>query len=155
MIMTKQEFIKSFLPEEIEDVTYAQIDLDVTDLSIADILRNLNRTYPKNTRNRNSIASGQLAVGLLCKTESLDPLLGLFLILTNEENSIEIVSRNYIVISIPENKITSNDDIKEVLDKITLYLVKSFKDSLKNFNEFYIKYIYDLYEYEAEELDNV
>lgn len=146
MIMTKTDFIKSFLPEKITDVSYAQVDMDVTDLSIADILRNANKTYPVNTRSRNSIASGQLAIGILCKTETLDPLLGLLLVITDDENVIEIVSRNYIVISIPESKISNDEEIAEVIEKITVYLLKSFKDSIQDFHGFYVKYLYDAYE---------
>lgn len=151
MLMTKHEFIKSFLPEKIEDVIYAQMDLDITDLSIADILRNLNRTYPKNTRNRNRISSGSLAVGILCKTESLDPLQGLLIILTDDSNIVEIVSQNYIIVSIPESYIEDNDEIKLALDKISLYLAKEFGNSIKDFNEFYVKYFYDPYEMESDE----
>lgn len=151
MIITKQDFIKSFLPDKIEDVIYAQINLDVTDLSLADILRNLHAAYPKNSRNRNRIASGQLAVGILCQTETLDPLKGLLIILTDDDNVIEIVSKNYIVISIPEYRIAKDDEIAEVVEKITLYLWKSFKESIKDFNEFYVRYVYDAYEMELAE----
>lgn len=150
MIISKQDFIKSFLPEKIEDVIYAQINLDVTDLSLADILRNLNAAYPKNSRNRNRIASGHLAVGILCQTETLDPLKGLLIILTDDDNIIEIVSKNYIVISVPEHRIVSNDEISEIIGKITVYLWKSFKDTIKDFHEFYAKYVYDEYEMELE-----
>ena len=40
MTTTKQEFVKTFLPESVRDISFAQIDLDITDLSLADVLRN-------------------------------------------------------------------------------------------------------------------
>lgn len=143
MIESKQEFIKTFLPYDIEDINYAQIDLDVSDLSIADILRNVNTTFPKNSRNRNKIASGNLAIAILCKSELLYPMDGLLLIISNDESKIELVSKNYIVLVISEDKITNDDDIKEVVDHITKYIVSQFKDSLEDFNKFYVKFIYD------------
>ena len=36
MIESKQEFIKTFLPYDIEDINYAQIDLDVSNLTDGD-----------------------------------------------------------------------------------------------------------------------
>lgn len=150
MVANKHDFLRTFLSDEVEDIDYVQIDLDITDLSIADIMRNINGAFPKNTRSRNSISSGKLAVAVLCKSESLDPLSGLLLIFTGEDTEIEIVSKNYIVIGISESKITTEEDIKIVIDNITKYLVSNFKESLKDFNEFYVKYVYDPYELELE-----
>ena len=146
---TKQEFVKKFLPDSVENINFVQIDLDISDLSISDILRNVNRTFPKNSRTRNMIASGTYAVGILCKSELLYPLSGLLLIITGGDNKIEIVSRNYIVIGVQEDMITNDDNIKRVIDGITRYLIESFKDSFDAFNEFYVKYVYDQYEMEA------
>jgi len=146
---TKQEFVKKFLPDSVENINFVQIDLDISDLSISDILRNVNRTFPKNSRIRNMIASGTYAVGILCKSELLYPLSGLLLIITGGDNKIEIVSRNYIVIGVQEDMITNDDNIKRVIDGITRYLIESFKDSFDAFNEFYVKYVYDQYEMEA------
>ena len=74
MIQSKEEFIKSFLPDEVEKIELTQINMDITDLGLADILRNLNKLYPYNTRSRNAIISGKTVVGVLCRTDTLSPL---------------------------------------------------------------------------------
>ena len=153
MTTSKQEFIKTFLPDSVESVNFAQIDLDISDLSLADVMRNANKTFPKNSRIRNAIASGHHAVGILCKTELLYPISGILLIITGNDTEIEIVSRNYIVISVQEDSITNDDDIKTILDDITKYIVSSFKDSIEKFEEFYVKFIYDAYEMECDSSD--
>ena len=149
--VSKQEFVKTFLPPRVNNINFAQIDLDISDLSIADILRNVNKTFPQNTRLRNAIASGTHAVGILCKTELLDPLSGLLLIITGNDTVIELVSRNYIVISIQEDLITDDDAIKHAIEGITKYIITSFKDSIAKFTDFYAKYVYDEYEMEYDE----
>lgn len=154
MTTTKQEFVKTFLPESVRNISFAQIDLDITDLSLADVLRNVNRTFPENSRTRNAIISGQFAVGILCKTELLYPLSGILLIVTGDDIEIEIVSKNYVVIGVSEDRIKTNDDIRHVLDSITKYLIVSFRNSILKFNEFYSKFVYDPYELEVEELDD-
>lgn len=150
-ITTKQEFIKTFLPPTVKNISFAQIDMDISDLSLADILRNVNTSFPKNGRDRNAIASGHFAVGILCKTELLEPLNGLLLIITGNDTEIEIVSRNYVVISVQEDRITTNDSVKEIIDSITKYIISSFKDSIEKFNEFYIKFVYDEFEMESDD----
>ena len=143
MTTTKQEFIRSFLPESVKDISFAQIDLDITDLSLGDILRNVNRTFPQNTRNRNAMKSGQFAVGILCKTELLYPISGLLLIITSEDVDIEIISKNYIVIAVPEDRIVKDEFIASVLDSITRYIILNFRDCIGNLAEFYAKFVYD------------
>lgn len=143
MIRNKQEFLQAFLPEEIEDIHYAQIDLDANDLSIADILRNVNTTFPKNSRNRNRIVNGTLAVAILCKSELLDPLSGLLLLISGDDTEIELVSKNYIIVTVSESRIENDLDIKDAIDHITKYVISEFKNSLEDFNSFYAKYIYD------------
>lgn len=150
MITNKEEFLRTFLNNEVEDINYVQIDLDITDLSIADIMRNINSTFPINTRSRNAIVSGKLAVAVLCKSEKLDPLSGVLLIIAGDDTNIEIVSKNYIVIGVSESRIVNDDEIKNVVDSITKYLINNFSDTLKDFNEFYVKYVYDPYEMEAD-----
>lgn len=154
MTTTKQEFVRTFLPESVRDISFAQIDLDITDLSLADVLRNVNRTFPENSRTRNAMVSGQFAVGVLCKTELLYPISGILLIVTGDDAEIEIVSKNYVVIGVSEDRIKTNDDIHHVLDSITKYLIVSFRNSILKFNEFYSKFVYDAYEMEAEELED-
>jgi hypothetical protein len=153
MTTSKEEFIRTFLPKEVEAINFAQIDLDITDLSIADVLRNINRTFPKNTRIRNSIESGQHAVGVLCKTELLYPIAGIFLIVTGNDVEIEIVAKNYIVIGIQEELITDDEGIQRIIDSITRYIVTSFHNSIAKFNDFYAKFVYDPTEMEFEDDD--
>jgi len=148
MTTTKEEFIKTFLPESIVNIRFAQIDLDISDLSIADVLRNVHKTFPINTRDRNNMASGTMAVGILCKTELLEPMSGLLIIVTTEDVPIEVISKNYIVVSVPESRIAKDDDIKDIIDGITKYLIREFKDSFEEFNNFFTKFVYDEYELE-------
>ena len=150
MTTTKQDFVRTFLPETVQDISFAQIDLDITDLSLADILRNINKTYPKNTRIRNAIASGFYAVGVLCKTELLYPVSGILLIVTGDDVEIEITAKNYIVIGVPQDLITNDEDIKHVIDGITKYIIVEFRNSIAKFNDFYAKFVYDMYEMEDE-----
>ena len=147
---SKQEFVKTFLPETIENINFAQIDMDITDLSLADVLRNVNKSFPLNTRIRNAIKSGTHAIGVLCKTELLYPISGLLLIVTGDSIDIEIISKNYIVISVQEDDITDDDKINHILEGITKYIILEFKDTIAKFREFYAKFIYDAYEMEAE-----
>ena len=154
MITSKHDFVRTFLPECVKDINFAQIDMDITDLALADILRNVNKTFPKNSKIRNLIKSGHHAVGILCRTELLYPLSGLLLIVTGNDTELEIVSRNYIVIGIQEDRITNDDDIKDILDGITRYIIKEFKETIPQFNEFYAKFVYDAYELESEEYED-
>lgn len=151
MVTNKKEFIKTFLPDNIEDISFAQIDMDITDLSISDVLRNVNNTYKQNTRIRNAIISGRVAVGVLCKSELLYPISGVMIIISNGESDINIVSKNYIVIGISEERIRSDEEIKLVLDDITRYIISEFKHSIAKFDEFYIKFVYDPFEEELED----
>lgn len=154
MTTSKQEFIKTFLPDTIESINFAQIDMDISDLSISDILRNANKTFPKNSKIRNAIASGHHAIGILCKSELLYPMSGLLLIITGDDTQIEIVSKNYIVISVQEDRITNDDDIKDIINGITKYIITSFKDSIVKFEEFYAKFVYDPYEMESDDYED-
>lgn len=145
MIGTKEEFLKTFLPESVKEIIFTQINLDITDLSLADILRNIDSTYPKNTRKRNAIASGTMAIGVLCKTETLDPMQGIFILIGGGDLNIQIVSKRYIVLYVHESKITSDRLINGAIQKITDALVEIFKDDIDNLGEFYRKFIYDPY----------
>jgi len=143
MIYDKREFIREFLNDKIEEITFAQIDLDISDLSISDILRNINNTYPSNSRCRNQISSGQLAVAVLCKSEFMYPLKGLLIIVANTDKPIEIVSKDYIVMSVSDEDIKTDDEIVYIIRDLTTYLIENFKEVFENFEEFYVKYIYN------------
>lgn len=153
MVTKKEEFVRTFLPDKIEDIIFAQIDLDITDLSLSDVLRNINDVYPKNSRTRNALISGRIAIGVLCKSELLYPISGILIIVSNGEADIEIVSRNYIVIGISEDRIRTDEEIKYVLDDLTRYIITEFKHSIAKFNDFYVKFVYDPYEQEMEDGD--
>lgn len=144
MSMSKEDFMDMYLPETITSCDFVKISLDETDLSIADILRNLNKTLPVGTRKRNAIAKGNYAVFVLCQSKLISPLDGLLLILTTNDISVEVISRNYVVMSIPEDKITNDLEIKLMIDNITTYMIRNFHNCLYDFNAFYCKYIYDM-----------
>ena len=146
MTCTKKEFLETFLPESVQEINFAQVNLDITDLSISDILRNVNATYPQNSRRRNAIASGFMAVGILCKTETLEPMQGVFLLIGGGNLEIELVSKRYIVIFVDESKLNNDRDIQKTVEKITNALVRIFKDDIDNLGDFYRKFIYDPYE---------
>lgn len=150
MIESKEQFLSTFMPEKVTQIQCAQINLDITDLSLADVLRNLNRAFPVNTRLRNAISSGTMIAAVLCKTETLDPLNGIFLILASEDIDFELISKNYIVLTVSESRINDDENIMILIDKITKYLVKNFKNSLADLTTFYTKFIYDPMEMEAE-----
>lgn len=149
MVENKVDFLKSFLPETVKDIDYTQINLDVTDLSLSDILRNLNKLYPPNSKNRNAIESGEMALGVLCKTETLDPYSGVFLIICQKDLDIRIASKNYIVLCISEQRIRTEVSLAELMDDIAGFLIKSYYESMRNLPDFYRKFVYnesELYE---------
>ena len=141
----KIDFIQTFLPESVEDIRYTMINLDVTDLGIADLLRNINASFPAGRRERNAITSGLFALCIKCKCELLEPLSGLIILITNGEKNLDapIVTKDYIVITIDELKIRDDEGIADLMDKISRYLVKEFKYILADFNTFFVKYVYD------------
>lgn len=151
MISSKADFIRTFMPESVVSVECAQINLDITDLTLGDILRNLNKTYTPNSRARNAIISGSMVAAVLCKTETLDPLTGLFIILSNDSLEFQMVSRNYIVVCISENNITDDEKIVGTIERITKYIAKNFKSSLADLHGFYSRFIYDPTELEMED----
>ena len=143
MIASKKDFITTFLDDKIEDVSFVQIDMDISDLSIGDILRNINQTFPQNSRSRNKIINGEFAVAVLCRSELLEPLNGLLIIVASDGTNIEIVSKNHIVISVSESKICTDPDIVGVIDGIEKYIIKMFKNTLREFTSFFVKFVYD------------
>ena len=143
MVYNKQEFIKTYLNDKIEEISFAQIDLDISDLSVSDILRNINTTYPANTRCRNQISSGQLAVAVLCKSEFMYPMKGLLIIVVNSDKPIELISKDYIVMTVSDDDITSDESIVNIIKGLTDYLIENFQNVFENFQEFYLRYVYD------------
>lgn len=149
MSTQKDEFLKSFLPDSIRDLDYTQINLDITDLSLSDILRNVNKLYPQNTRSRMAIEGGELAIGIMCKTDTIDPYNGVFLLVCGKGIEINITSCNYIVLSISEDRIKTEDGLLDLMTDITGYLITNFSSEMSNLPDFYRKFIYnetELYE---------
>lgn len=143
MIQSKEDFIKSFLPDQVENIELTQINMDATDLGLADILRNLNEIYPINTRTRNAMQSGSMVVGVLCKTTTLDPMQGLFILVSADNLEFELVSTNYIIICISEKTIQKAESINNAIFNLTEYLILNYKDVIPNLADFYRKFIYD------------
>lgn len=143
MISSKEEFLRSFLPKTVRNIEYTQINIDTSDLSISDVLRNLNKIYPRNSKNRNEIESGSLVVGVLCRTETLYPYKGLFLLLTSDTITTNIASSDYIVMCISESRIISEDNINMLIDDITKHLIENYHEVLRDFSDFYRKYVYN------------
>ena len=143
MVYDKKDFIREFLPDSIQDVSYAQIDLDISDMSISDILRNINRTYPKNSKCRNQISSGQLAVAVMCKSEYMYPLRGLLILVANTSRPVELVSKDYIIMTVSDDDISKEENIIHIISAFTKYLIDNFANVFDQFQEFYVKYVYD------------
>ena len=108
-----------------------------------DILRNINTTYPANTRCRNQISSGQLAVAVLCKSEFMYPMKGLLIIVVNSDKPIELISKDYIVMTVSDDDITNDETIVNIIKGLTDYLIENFQNVFENFKEFYLRYVYD------------
>lgn len=145
MIQSKEEFIRSFLPDEVEHIELTHINMDITDLGLADILRNLNAMYPYNSRSRNEIISGKTVTGVLCKTETLAPLSGLFVIIGADSlmDKFEMMATNYLVLCISEKTMRSEDKINNSIYGLTDYLIANYKDIIRNLPDFYRKFIYN------------
>ena len=156
MIQSKEEFIRSFLPDEVENIELTQINMDITDLGLADILRNLNKMYPYNTRSRNSIISGKTVVGVLCRTQTLSPLSGLFILICADHliDKFEMMATNYLVLCLSEKTMRSDDAINNAIYNLTDYLIANYRDTIKNISDFYRKYIFDPSEMEDNDSDN-
>ena len=112
-------------------------------VGILDILRNINTTYPANTRCRNQISSGQLAVAVLCKSEFMYPMKGLLIIVVNSDKPIELISKDYIVMTVSDDDITNDETIVNIIKGLTDYLIENFQNVFENFKEFYLRYVYD------------
>lgn len=143
--------VKRMVPETVESISFVKIDLDITDLSIADILRNIDKTFPKNSRDRNMIASARMVVAVLCKSTLLRPLDGLILIISDNGARIQIESKNYIVVSVSEDTISDKNKIMDMLDRFTTYLIHNYGEKVESFKDFYMKYIFD--DYELDDMD--
>lgn len=144
----KTDIIRKFLPDKVTDIITVQIDLDTTQLGVADVFRNLNRAYPPSTRERANIRDGRLVIGILCKSELLNPYKGIIFLVTNDETDIKGTACKYILYAVSEDNLKSNDTIFSMCQEIGLDLAKNVSLDTKKYPEFYQKYVYDDYEME-------
>lgn len=145
----ENQSLKSFFPKSVKYINLIEINLDETDLSISDILRNINKTYYPNSKNRIQIIDGERVVVIVCKSQYLDPLSGIILVISNDDIELDISSRNYMLLMVSEENLKNDEMIKECIDRLTIYLIQVYKDTLATFNDFYVRYIYnedDLFE---------
>ena len=144
----KTDIIRKFLPDKVTDIITVQIDLDTTQLGIADVFRNLNKAYPQSTRERANIRDGRLVIGILCKSELILPYKGIIFLVTNDETDVKGTACKYILYAVPESNIRTNAEIFTMCQEIGIDLAKNVNLDTKKYPEFYQKYVYDDYEME-------
>ena len=144
----KTDIIRKFLPDKVTDIITVQIDLDTTQLGIADVFRNLNKAYPQSTRERANIRDGRLVIGILCKSELILPYKGIIFLVTNDETDVKGTACKYILYAVPESNIQTNAEIFNMCQEIGIDLAKNVNLDTKKYPEFYQKYVYDDYEME-------
>lgn len=145
----KKDFIRQYLPKSIEDIHIVQIDLDITGLTLCDILRNINTTFPMNGRNRAEIIQGTKAVMVVAKSELIEPFTGIIL-LVGHDIDIKVRSKNYLIIAVDETEIRSEENLSDLNVDIMVYIAEAMKDIVPNFLEFSNRCLYYDYEEKGE-----
>lgn len=145
----KKDFIRQYLPKSIEDIHIVQIDLDITGLTLCDILRNINTTFPMNGRNRAEIIQGTKAVMVVAKSELIEPFAGIIL-LVGHDIDIKVRSKNYLIIAVDETEIRSEENLSDLNVDIMVYIAEAMKDIVPNFLEFSNRCLYYDYEEKGE-----
>ena len=141
----KKKFLMSFLPESVEDLKVIHIDLELTGLTLCDILRNINKSFPKNSKDRYDMMDGKKLIAVICKSDLLYPISGIIL-LVGGNLDIRIRSRNYVLISVNEADIVDEETLDHVNTDIMVYLAKTLMPYVKAFNEFSNRSLYNDYE---------
>ena len=141
----KKKFLMSFLPESVEDLKVIHIDLELTGLTLCDILRNINKSFPKNSKDRYDMMDGKKLIAVICKSDLLYPISGIIL-LVGGSLDIRIKSRNYVLISVNEADIVDEETLDHVNTDIMVYLAKTLMPYVKAFNEFSNRSLYNDYE---------
>ena len=141
----KKKFLMSFLPESVEDLKVIHIDLELTGLTLCDILRNINKSFPKNSKDRYDMMDGKKLIAVICKSDLLYPVSGIIL-LVGGNLDIRIKSRNYVLISVNEADIVDEETLDHVNTDIMVYLAKTLMPYVKAFNEFSNRTLYNDYE---------
>lgn len=145
----KKGFIMSLLDPSPDDIDLIQIDMETADITISDIFRNFNKLFPLNCRERYEIKNGKKAYAIICKSKLLNPLSGIIFII-GHKCQVNTESKNYLVMSINEGDIDTEDRINRVNDAITDYMIETVAKYIPNFEKFYCRYVYNDYELENE-----
>lgn len=151
----KKAFIKTFFPDTVEDIQLVYMNLDQNKLTFCDILRNINRYFPSNSKDRNDMRDGKKVVAVICRSDLIEPLNGIVLLISHDVQ-IRAESKSYVLISIDEEDIATEDSLNDVNEEITVYLAKLIREAVVNFDEFYLRHIYNDYEllrYDEEDED--
>ena len=141
----KKKFLMNFLPDSIEDLQLIHIDLEMTGLTIVDILRNINKAFPQNSRDRYAMIDGKKLIAVICKSDLLYPISGIVL-LVGGDLDIRIRSKNYVLISVNEADIATEEKLNAINNDIMVYLAKMLMPNVKAFNEFSNRSLYNDYE---------
>lgn len=145
LFMSMSEEIRKIIPESIREIKMASIDLDFTGLSIADIFRNLNTVYPEISRERGLIKSGKMVICVIVKSELMDPYKGIVFLITDDKLEIDpnAYSKKYVVFAVNESNISDDDDILNMINRLTRYIIRYSKEEIRNLQDFFVKYVYD------------
>lgn len=141
----KKKFLKEFLPDSVEDLQLMHIDLEMTGLTLVDILRNINKAFPQNSKDRYAMIDGKKLIAVICKSDLIYPISGIIL-LVGGDLDIRIQSRNYVLISVNEADIASEDRLNSINNDVMVYLAKMLMPNVKAFNEFSNRSLYNDYE---------
>lgn len=141
----KKGFIIGLLSPPPKDIDLIQIDFETADITICDIFRNFNKLFPTNCRERYEIRNGNKVYAIICKSELINPLSGIIFII-GHDCELNTSSRNYLIMSINEADIDTEDKINRVNDAITDYMVSTIAEHIPEFEKFYCRYVYNDYE---------
>lgn len=141
--MSMSDEIRKMLPDSVRDIKTASIDLDFTGLTISDIFRNLNTVYPLVSRERGLLKSGKMVICVMVKSELLYPYKGIVFMITDDKIEIDAVAKKYLIFAINESDITDDDDILNLIDRLTQYLIRYSKDEIVKLQDFFLKFVYD------------
>lgn len=145
----KKAFILSLLTPQPKDIEIVQIDMETADITICDIFRNFNKLFPINCRERYDIKTGDKVYAIICKSELIAPLSGIIFII-GHGCEVNMSSKNYLIMSIDEANIDTEDKMNKVNDVITEYMISSISKYVPEFEKFYCRYVYNDYEEELE-----
>lgn len=148
----KMDIIRSFISDKVSDISAVQFDLDIRQMTIPDIFRDINDVYPVGSRERDNIRDGRFVIGILCVSEYLAPYKGIIFLLSNDKIEPKGESSKYILLAIDEEMIQSDEHVYVLSQRISEYLLKNFADDMPKFKDFYVRYLYDDYERERNAL---